>query len=64
LDVIDDRCTTRSTLIASTLSVDAWHGTTPDPSLADALLDRIVHTAHKIAMRGESMRKLRVEKAS
>jgi DNA replication protein DnaC len=64
LDVVDDRCTTRSTVIASQLPVDAWHGTIPDPSLADALLDRVVHTAHKIAMRGESMRKLRAKKAS
>jgi DNA replication protein DnaC len=64
LEVIDDRCTTRSTLIASQLPVNAWHGTIPDPSLADALLDRVVHTAHKIAMRGESMRKLRAKKAS
>jgi DNA replication protein DnaC len=64
LEVIDDRCTTRSTLIASQLPVDAWHGTIPDPSLADALLDRIVHTAHRIVMRGESMRKLRAKKAS
>jgi DNA replication protein DnaC len=64
LDVIDDRCTTRSTIIASQLPVDAWHGTIPDPSLADALLDRLVHTAHRIALRGESMRKLRAKKAS
>jgi DNA replication protein DnaC len=64
LEVIDDRCTTRSTLIASQLPVDAWHGTIPDPSLADALLDRIVHTAHKIALRGESMRKLRAKEVS
>ncbi len=64
LEVIDDRCTTRATLIASQLPVDAWHRTIPDPSLADALLDRIVHTAHKIALRGESMRKLRAKKAS
>ena len=64
LEVIDDRCTTRSTLIASQLPADAWHGTIPDPSLADAVLDRIVHTAHKIALRGESMRKLRAKKVS
>ena len=64
LEVIDDRCTTRSTLIASQLPGDAWHGTIPDPSLADALLDRIVHTAHKIALRGESMPKLRAKKVS
>ena len=64
LEVIDDRCTTRSTLIASQLPVDAWHGKIPDPSLADALLDRVVHAAHKIALRGESMRKLRAKKVS
>jgi DNA replication protein DnaC len=64
LDVIDDRCTTRSTVIASQLPLDAWHSTIPDPSLADALLDRVVHTAHRIVMRGESMRKLRAKKAS
>ena len=64
LEVIDDRCTTRSTLIASQLPVDAWHATIPDPSLADALLGRIVHAAHKIALRGESMRKLRAKKVS
>jgi DNA replication protein DnaC len=62
--VIDDRCTTRSTLIASQFPVDAWHGRIADPSLADALLDRIVHTAHKIVLRGESMRKLRAKKVS
>lgn len=62
LEVIDDRCTRRSTLIASQLPVEAWHGTSPDPSIADALLDRVVHTAHKIVLRGESMRKLRAKK--
>lgn len=62
LEVIDDRCTRRSTLIASQLPVDAWHGAIPDPSIADALLDRVVHTAHKIVLRGESMRKLRAKR--
>jgi DNA replication protein DnaC len=64
LEVIDDRCIRRSTLIASQLPVDAWHGAIPDPSIADALLDRIVHNAHKIVLRGESMRKLRAKKRS
>jgi DNA replication protein DnaC len=64
LEVIDDRCTTRVTLIASQFPVDAWHGRIADPSLADALLDCIVHTAHKIVLRGESMRKLRAKKMS
>jgi DNA replication protein DnaC len=62
LEVIDDRCTRHSTLIASQLPVDAWHSAIPDPSIADALLDRVVHTAHKIVLRGESMRKLRAKK--
>jgi DNA replication protein DnaC len=62
LEVIDDRCTRRSTLIASQRPLEAWHGAIPDPSLADALLDRVVHTAHTIVLRGESMRKLRAKK--
>jgi DNA replication protein DnaC len=62
LEVIDDRCTRRSTLIASQLPLEAWHGAIPDPSRADALLDRVVHTAHTIVLRGESMRKLRAKK--
>ena len=62
LEVIDDRCIRRSTLIASQLPVDAWHGAIPDPSIADALLDRIVHNAHKIVLCGESMRKLRAKR--
>ncbi|MDR7487089.1 MAG: ATP-binding protein, partial [Armatimonadota bacterium] len=52
----------RSTLIASQLPVDAWHSAIPDPSIADALLDRVVHTAHKIVLRGESMRKVRAKR--
>ena len=62
LEVIDDRCTRHSTLIASQLPIDAWHSAIPDPSIADALLDRVVHTAHKIVLRGESMRKLRARR--
>jgi DNA replication protein DnaC len=51
-----------ATLIASQLPIDAWHGAIPDASIADALLDRVVHTAHKIVLRGESMRKLRAKR--
>ncbi|MGH2874466.1 MAG: IS21-like element helper ATPase IstB [Solirubrobacteraceae bacterium] len=66
LDVIDDRCQSGSTLIASQLPIDNWHSVMPDPSVADAVLDRLVHGAYHIALRGESMRKLRahVEHAS
>jgi DNA replication protein DnaC len=63
LEVIDERCVRHSTLIASQLPIDAWHSAIPDPSIADALLDRIVHSAHKIVLRGESMRKLRAKRS-
>jgi len=56
--LLDDRVGTRSTLITSQLPVTAWHAWLDEPTLADAILDRIVHGSHKIALKGESMRKL------
>lgn len=58
LEVIDDRNQARSTVIASQLPVEHWHAALTDPTLADAILDRLVHSAHMIVMKGESMRKL------
>lgn len=58
LEVVDDRAQARSTIVASQLPVEHWHGLLPDPTVADAILDRLVHNAHKIALRGESMRKM------
>jgi len=58
LELLDDRVGTRSTLITSQLPVTAWHAWLDEPTLADAILDRIVHGSHKIALKGESMRKL------
>jgi DNA replication protein DnaC len=57
LEVLDDRVNTRSTLITSQLPVDTWHEYLADPTLADAILDRLVHHSHRIALKGESMRK-------
>ena len=57
LELLDDRVGTRATLITSQLPVTAWHEWLNDPTLADAILDRIVHAAQKIALKGESMRK-------
>jgi len=57
LELLDDRVGTRSTLITSQLPVSAWHEWLADPTLADAILDRIVHGSYKIALKGESMRK-------
>ena len=56
LELIDDR-TKKSTLITSQIPVKAWHDVIGEPTLADAILDRIVHRAHTIALTGESMRK-------
>lgn len=56
LELIDDR-TRKSTLITSQIPVKAWHEVIGEPTLADAILDRIVHRAHMIEMIGESMRK-------
>jgi DNA replication protein DnaC len=57
LEVLDDRYRCRSTLVTSQLPVDKWHDALGDPTLADAILDRLVHNAHRITMKGESMRK-------
>jgi DNA replication protein DnaC len=59
LEILDDRYDTRSTLVASQLPVDQWHALMPDPTVADAALDRLVHNAHRIALKGESARKQR-----
>jgi DNA replication protein DnaC len=57
LELLDDRVGARSTLITSQLPVNAWHAWLDDPTLADAILDRIVHAAHRIALKGnKSMR--------
>jgi DNA replication protein DnaC len=57
LEVIDDRVGTRSAIITSQLPTEHWHAYLTDPTLADAILDRLIHQAHKIALKGESLRK-------
>jgi len=49
----------RSTILTSQLPVSRWHEQIGDPTLADGILDRLVHNAHRIEMRGDSMRKNR-----
>jgi len=58
LDILEDRNQTRSTLITSQMPIRDWHGILADPTLADAILDRLVHNAYKLELRGPSMRKL------
>jgi DNA replication protein DnaC len=60
LEIIEDRHNLRSTLITSQLPVEHWHEIIADPTLADAILDRLVHTAHRITLDGESMRKKKI----
>ncbi len=57
LEILDDRYNQRSTIITSQLKVDDWHESIGDPILADAILDRVVHNAHKLDLSGESIRK-------
>lgn len=57
LEVLDDRVGTRATLITSQLPVEHWHAYLNDPTLADAILDRVLHAAHKLPLSGESQRK-------
>ena len=57
LEIIDDRHALRSTLITSQFPIDHWHELIEDPTLADAILDRIIHNAYKINLKGDSMRK-------
>lgn len=58
LEVLEDRHGRRSTIATSQLPMDQWHDMIGDATLADAILDRLVHNAYKINLRGESMRKL------
>lgn len=58
LEIMEDRYQLRSTIVASQLPVDKWHEIITDPSVADAVLDRLVNNAYRISLTGESMRRL------
>ena len=57
LEVLEDRYGNRSTLCSSQLPVDTWHAQLGDPTLADALLDRLVHNAYRLVLKGPTRRK-------
>jgi len=57
LEIMEDRHGARSTLATSQLPIEKWHDIIGDPTLADAILDRLVHNAYKINLKGDSMRK-------
>ena len=56
LEILEDRYELRSTMVTSQLAVDDWHDSIAHPTLADAILDRLVHNAYPLALRGKSMR--------
>lgn len=62
MEIVDDRTGGSSLAITSQLPVPQWHDYIGDPTLADAILDRMVHSAHRIELKGESLRKTRVAK--
>ena len=61
LELLDDRHGSRSTVVTSQVPVEHWHEVIGDPTLGDAILDRIVHSAYRINLKGESMRKRRAK---
>jgi DNA replication protein DnaC len=58
LEVLEDRQSISSTIIATQLPIENWIEHIGDPTLADAILDRLVHNSHKIILKGDSMRKV------
>jgi DNA replication protein DnaC len=57
LEVLEQRYELSSTIVASQLPLDHWHDVIGDPTIADAILDRLIHNAHPLNLKGESMRK-------
>ena len=58
LEIMEDRHNSKSTIFTSQLPLEKWHDFIADPTLADAILDRLLHNAHKVQLKGESMRKV------
>jgi len=57
LEILDDRYGRSSTLVATQVPVSDWHSRIPDPTLADSVLDRLIHNAYRLTLQGDSMRK-------
>ena len=57
LEVIEDRHGTSATILTSQLPIENWHEHIGDPTIGDAILDRLIHNAHRINLKGGSMRK-------
>lgn len=64
LEILEERYGRQSTIITSQIPVDKWHELIGEPTYADAILDRIVHNAHRINLTGHSLRRTRPNKAA
>jgi DNA replication protein DnaC len=64
LEILEERYGRRSTIITSQLPVASWHEVIGDPTYADAILDRLVHNAHRLNLEGDSMRRLKTDPAA
>jgi DNA replication protein DnaC len=64
LEIVDDRHQRGSTIITSQVPIDHWHEAIADPTIADAVLDRLVHNAHRLTLKGDSMRKITAQRTA
>jgi DNA replication protein DnaC len=62
LEIFEDRYGRASTIVTSQLPVEAWHGAINQATYADAILDRLIHNAHRLELSGESMRRPQTKK--
>jgi DNA replication protein DnaC len=63
LEIVDDRHGRGSTIVTTQLPIEHWHEMIPNPTIADAILDRLVHNAYRLTLKGESMRKTAAKNA-
>ena len=63
LEILEERYGRRSTVITSQLPIDRWHEIIGDPTYADAILDRLIHNAHRIELAGESLRRTQAKQS-
>ena len=61
-EILEERYGRRSTILTSQIPVTKWHAVIGDPTYADAILDRLVHNAHRLVLKGESMRKITAQR--
>jgi DNA replication protein DnaC len=63
LEILEDRHGRSSTIVTSQVPVEQWHEVIGSPTLANAILDRLVHNAHRLELKGESMRRIAAKRA-